>query len=408
MDLPPTPLPGGALVADTCRLAIPSRIDAIAPTVDFLTQRAIQVGVVTASRAPRVSMALHEALTNSIIHGNLELSSDLKEQGEDFARALAERCSDPFFADRTVTIQASWDGTTAHWSFTDQGPGFDVEQTLRQCQEDTDSDRLSGRGLVMMRALLDEVRFENDGRSVHLILRRLCEEKRSWSRHPIHQNVRVSPIDGNGRVHWEDSLEAVTRNISADGIALLQTHLAATPRVLITIPLGGTSVSLPAEVRHWHTLEGQILEVGCRFDASTPVLESAGPGEARPGESPPQLAALDTLVERLQQQRRQPPRERRQAPRISYTTCIQIQPIHGGPRVRGFTRDLSRIGISFVTASALPMERVWIFLPQGEGKPDLRLAAYVVRCTRLVDGFQDAAARFIHEPGEPRADRQPA
>ena len=50
-------------------------------------------------------------------------------------------------------------------------------------------------------------------------------------------------------------------------------------RVLITIPGGDGNepVQVPAEVRHWHALSENVLEVGCRFDATGSASEMHSP-----------------------------------------------------------------------------------------------------------------------------------
>jgi anti-sigma regulatory factor (Ser/Thr protein kinase) len=156
------------------RMRLPSRPDWIDPTVEFLKQKAVLCGACQESRAGKVLLALHEALSNAVVHGNLELSSDLKEQGEDvFATALAQRSGDPQYAGRAVEILASYDGASYEWSVTDQGPGFAVEQVMgRVALPGAEAPLASGRGLLIMQAFLDGVRYELGGRRVVLTLRR--------------------------------------------------------------------------------------------------------------------------------------------------------------------------------------------------------------------------------------------
>src|SRR5437763_1947522 len=87
------------IVAERTHLVIPSMPNWIEPTVEFLRQKAVLGGACQETRSGKLLIALHEAITNAIIHGNLELSSDLKEQGDSmFAEALAQRCTDPTLA----------------------------------------------------------------------------------------------------------------------------------------------------------------------------------------------------------------------------------------------------------------------------------------------------------------------
>src|SRR5437660_796472 len=74
----PLHLPG-AVTAEQTVLQVPSHPDWIDPTVEYLRHKAILCGACQEARANRLAVALHEALTNAIIHGNLELSSELKE-----------------------------------------------------------------------------------------------------------------------------------------------------------------------------------------------------------------------------------------------------------------------------------------------------------------------------------------
>src|ERR1700722_10950384 len=147
---------------------IPSLLDWIAPTVEFLKNKVLLTGACESSRVTKVMLALHEAMTNSVVHGNLELDSALKEREDDaFARALAERSANPRYAQRTVTIEVSYDGQRCQWAFTDQGKGFDFERLMkRTAPDETEMWLASGRGILMMKAFMDDVRFEQQGRRV--------------------------------------------------------------------------------------------------------------------------------------------------------------------------------------------------------------------------------------------------
>ena len=93
------------------------------------------------------------------------------------------------------------------------------------------------------------------------------EDKRTVEPFPWVCGVEVAPIDENGQVDQAAKQQAWTRNISATGVSLFQTKLAEHGRVLITIPVDGEEVSVEAEVRHWHPLGDNVIEVGCRSTA---------------------------------------------------------------------------------------------------------------------------------------------
>src|SRR5262245_767249 len=168
------PNPAATIQTDHCHLRIPSQPDWIGPTVEYLVHRAVSCGAVGPDRHSKLMIALHEALTNAVIHRNLGISSELKERDDDeYCRAVSERLADPAHATRVVDVQASYDGHVARWVLHDQGSGFDAPAALRKLDEqEPDLYRVSGRGLLLMRAFTDELRYEDGGRRLVLTIYR--------------------------------------------------------------------------------------------------------------------------------------------------------------------------------------------------------------------------------------------
>jgi anti-sigma regulatory factor (Ser/Thr protein kinase) len=379
---------GETVLTDQFHLRIPSRLDWIGPTVDYLAQRAVQCGAIPTERTSRVVLALHEALTNSIVHGNLELSSDLKEREDSFARAVADRCADSAFASRTVDVRSFYDGRSIRWTLTDQGPGFDAEGVQRRLAEEGPTERASGRGLLMMRAFLDEVHFDQGGRRVLLVLHRSGRENRASPRYPLERNVRVTPIEDDGTVRWEAGHEALLRNVSSGGLALLQHHLSTTSRLLVTIPTSNEPLALTAEIRHVRTLADNVVEVGCRFEM--PADQEGNPIPADKDRSVAE--SFEAFLAGLQKRSD----ERRSSPRVPYTGTVLLEGAGtSSAPLRGYARNLSRGGISFLTTTPLVLEPTWLTLCHEDQRPCLRLRAQILRCARLMDGFYDVAARFV-------------
>src|SRR6516164_2240557 len=105
-----SPVLPSAVAAEHTYLQIPSQPEWIAPTVEYLKDKAVLCGACHEARANKLMLALHEALTNSIVHGNLELTSDLKEHSDTaFAEALAERAADPHYSTRPVEVHVAYD-----------------------------------------------------------------------------------------------------------------------------------------------------------------------------------------------------------------------------------------------------------------------------------------------------------
>jgi hypothetical protein len=78
-DPPDIPVLPEQIIAERAHVVIPSLPNWIEPTVELLRRRAVLGGVCEETRSCRLLIALHEAISNAVIHGNLELSSDLKE-----------------------------------------------------------------------------------------------------------------------------------------------------------------------------------------------------------------------------------------------------------------------------------------------------------------------------------------
>lgn len=124
----------------------------------------------------RVGMALKEALLNAALRGNLELSFeqtlDNREEVLAGEELLLERLRKrPEFADRRVSVSIRIDPQQAVFVIRDDGKGFDT-RNLPAKGDLGALDADSGRGIVLMRAFMDEVTYNDKGNEVTLIKRR--------------------------------------------------------------------------------------------------------------------------------------------------------------------------------------------------------------------------------------------
>ena len=391
------PLLPSHIVTERTHVVIPSLPNWIEPTVEFLRQKAVLGGICQETRSGKLLIALHEAISNAIIHGNLELSSDLKEQGDSaFAEALAQRASDPTLAGRKVDIVIDFDGSVYRWVITDQGRGFDVEKVLARCLSDDPEVMLaSGRGILMMKSFLDDVRFEMNGRRVIMsMLRDTIEERRKGQRVPLTAPFQVTPMHSDGTPNWTQTYEAVSRNFSEHGMALLQHQLEHSGKVLIGVPTDKGIVHIPAEVKHSRTLGATGMELGCEFEAPLPT--------GNPLPQPPPIAsrqlqevhvAVKEILENCQA-KQLPSHERRVHPRVIFNERVTILLDKRAEAIVCYARDLSKGGISFIAQEKLPTE-LTIEIASAGTRPALKLRCKVVRCTRIEDGFYDIGAAFM-------------
>jgi serine/threonine-protein kinase RsbW len=124
------------------RQSFPSQIHAISPCVDQLMYFMAKFRSMDGSETD-IEIALVEALENAVVHGN----------GEDHHKRVY------------VTCRCTADGVSI--TVQDDGQGFDTG-TLPDPTAAENRLRTSGRGIYLMKALMDEVRFEKSGAVVHM------------------------------------------------------------------------------------------------------------------------------------------------------------------------------------------------------------------------------------------------
>ena len=145
--------------------------------VVYIQQQMKLLRVFGESERIRIGVALEEALLNAFYHGNLEVSSKLREDDYDLYYSLAkQRCSEQPYADRKITVQCKFDEVAIVVTITDEGPGFDPS-LLPDPRDPENLERPSGRGLLLMKTFLDEVEYNAKGNEVRMIKRRLPMEE---------------------------------------------------------------------------------------------------------------------------------------------------------------------------------------------------------------------------------------
>ena len=120
------------------RQSLPSKVAAISPCVDQLMRFILKFRSADGSETD-IEMALHEALANAVIHGN----------GENSYKRVYVACRCYMDGEVLVTVR-------------DEGQGFDSNAI----PDPTSRENLlftHGRGIYVMKTLMDEVYFEEGG-----------------------------------------------------------------------------------------------------------------------------------------------------------------------------------------------------------------------------------------------------
>lgn len=139
--------------------------------VDHVQQHITRLGLFDDTDRIRVGIALEEALLNALYHGNLELSNELRESDAAayYAQADQRRREEPYCS-RTTEFEALLGGGEAMFIVRDGGPGFDPS-IVPDPTDATNLERLSGRGLLLIRTFMDDVRHNARGNEVTMVKR---------------------------------------------------------------------------------------------------------------------------------------------------------------------------------------------------------------------------------------------
>jgi CheY-like chemotaxis protein len=141
----------------------------VMPLLKLLHEELEGMGLCDATGLLQVGVALQEALCNALFHGNLEVSSELRQEDETVFERLAEerRWIEPYRS-RRIRVQAQLDRDAARFVFADDGPGYDTSIFDRPVQPE-DLNRIGGRGLLLIRTFMDQVSFNKSGNQITML-----------------------------------------------------------------------------------------------------------------------------------------------------------------------------------------------------------------------------------------------
>ena len=142
------------------RQSLPSEVTAISPFTDQLMRFILNLRSADGSESD-IEMALYEALSNAVIHGN----------GEHSCERVYVTCRCYMDGEVSITVR-------------DEGKGFDSSRVL----DPTVQENLlftHGRGIYLMKTLMDEVSFEENGSVV-----RMRKNSNSAARSQVNQDLK--------------------------------------------------------------------------------------------------------------------------------------------------------------------------------------------------------------------------
>jgi serine/threonine-protein kinase RsbW len=123
---------------------IPSDVDYIERVVDLVRHPCAELAFNRHQLALNVPVALSEALSNAILRGNLESP------------------------DKRVRVRADVDAVRLVVEIADEGAHFDLDAKTRDATDEANIEREDGRGLFLMRKLMDDVQRFDASTNGHL------------------------------------------------------------------------------------------------------------------------------------------------------------------------------------------------------------------------------------------------
>jgi len=155
------------------RFILENDIELIAPLINMLQESLIDKLDIDDTERIRMAIALEEALSNAIYHGNLELDSALREgpdDGQEYFQLAAVRKNVEPFLKRRVHVEASRTDQEFRIVIRDDGPGYDPD-SLPDPTDPENLEKVHGRGLLLIRTFMDAVEHNDAGNELTMIKR---------------------------------------------------------------------------------------------------------------------------------------------------------------------------------------------------------------------------------------------
>ncbi len=176
VETPPTALEQASvsefLTRQSIEIELKNDLNSVASAVQALARGCWWDHEMSQGERDGMTVALEEAITNAIVHGNLEVSSALREAADGaYERLIRLRRGKRPYSSRRVHVGCEVTRDAAIFAIRDDGRGFDA----MNLPDPRDPERLtlaSGRGILLMRAFMDVVQHNPTGNAVTMVKQR--------------------------------------------------------------------------------------------------------------------------------------------------------------------------------------------------------------------------------------------
>ncbi len=157
----------GRMTAVEHTFALENDPDLVPEVVGHVEALMRQMELFDPSDRVRLGVGVHEAVVNAMVHGNLEVASDLKGgDWQAYHGLIRERARQKPYADRRVEVRLRADRSPRlELVVRDEGPGFDPK-ALPDPTDPANWERASGRGLLLIRTFFDRVTHNAKGNEI--------------------------------------------------------------------------------------------------------------------------------------------------------------------------------------------------------------------------------------------------
>ncbi|MGK5092382.1 response regulator [Deltaproteobacteria bacterium TL4] len=157
-----------AVMHGEMRLTVPSKTLHINNLVTYFKKLIKPFCHVHSIDLNKLSLCLRESFSNAIIHGNLNVSSSIRENDlESFYRMINEREQQPEYAERNMAVLVMISPEKLIIEVQDEGKGF--KHSELPDPNDPETLLSSGRGILIIRAFMDEVVWNEKGNCVKMV-----------------------------------------------------------------------------------------------------------------------------------------------------------------------------------------------------------------------------------------------
>ena len=145
-------------------IPVQSNTDLISPIIQYLQSYFDSFCKLHGIDSYKIGLSLTEALTNAIVHGNLEVDSSLRDESYDlYMDMIHERETDPEYAQRQALLRCRINPQYIEFEIHDAGKGFKWNSLPLYKPLDLIA---HGRGLVIIQMTMTETKWNDQGNCI--------------------------------------------------------------------------------------------------------------------------------------------------------------------------------------------------------------------------------------------------